>query len=299
MDCGDDAFRLVPRPQSSANPSLRFGNTLKNREKCLGIDDDDGSSSGEESSQTSQWSGSGAASLQHSASEKQGLSKEWMFQGSVSFDVALLRDVIDISDEINQNYQETLTLRDAFDGQIPDVIRQKYQETFGPELMSTFSQHAPVAIDYVVIYSDVGQVRWGDESVVVHVRGYVAAATRTTRQAWEESIQWFDKDEVKSLSWTKVTGGILCWPQYLQDGRDSNNRTRTVDFLAKWGKRRYFDGQGTAWIFWGRIELPSRTAEHSDVLRGFPCCCRPSERVAPWHHVPCGALRNFENDEHG
>jgi hypothetical protein len=79
MDCGDDAFRLVPRPQSSANPSLRFGNTLKNREKCLSIDDDDGSSSGEESSQTSQWSGSGAASLQHSASEKQGLSKEWMF----------------------------------------------------------------------------------------------------------------------------------------------------------------------------------------------------------------------------
>jgi hypothetical protein len=94
--------------------------------------------------------------------------------------VALLRDVVDILDEIIQNYQETLTRRDAFDGQIPDVIRQKYQETFGPELMSTFSQHAPVAIDYVVIYSDVGQVRWDDESVVVHVRGYVAAVKRTT-----------------------------------------------------------------------------------------------------------------------
>jgi hypothetical protein len=149
MDDGDDAFRLVPRQQSSANPSLRFGNTLKNREKCLGIDDDDGSSSSEESSQMSQRPGSGAASLQHSASEKQGLSKEWMFQGSVSFDVALLRDVVDasghISDGISHNYQEILMLRDAFDGQIPNAIRQKYQETFGPELLSTFSQHVPVS----------------------------------------------------------------------------------------------------------------------------------------------------------
>jgi hypothetical protein len=267
MDGGDDGFRLVPRPQSSANPSLRFGNTLKNREKCLGIDDDDGSSSGEESSQKSQRPGSGAASLQHSASEKQGLSKEWMFEGSVSFELALLRDVVagEIPDVIIQNYQGTLILRDAFHGQISDVMRQRYQETFAPGLKSTFSQHAPVAIDYVVIYSDVGQVRWDDELVLVRVRGYYAAAKRTNRQAWEESIPWYNEDDVKSLSWTKVTGGILCWPQYLQDGRDSKNRTRTVDVLAQWGKRRYFDGQGSAWIFWGLIELPSRTADSDDL----------------------------------
>jgi hypothetical protein len=30
-----------------------------------------------------------------------------------------------------------------------------------------------------------------------------------------------------------------------------------------------------------------------------PCCCRPSERVAPRHREPCGALRNIGKDERG
>ena len=46
----------------------------------------------------------------------------------------------------------------------------------------------------------------GRENVFVYVRGYVAAAKRATRQAWEELR--YDENEVKCLTWTKVASGI-------------------------------------------------------------------------------------------
>ena len=81
----------------------------------------------------------------------------------------------------------------------------------------TFSQKAPVKIECCAILSDSQTVRWNREKVLVSVRGYVAGAKQATRQAWEESVEWYDEDEVKSLTWTKVTGGIRCWPQFIRD----------------------------------------------------------------------------------
>ncbi len=58
-------------------------------------------------------------------------------------------------------------------------------------------------------------------------------------------------------------------------------------------------------MFDGKLELPTRTAKHSDVLEiareAFHAAAgpRPSERVAPLHRVPSGTLQNFGNDERG
>jgi hypothetical protein len=46
--------------------------------------------------------------------------------------------------------------------------------------------------------------------------------------------------------------------------------------------------------------LDSQTQQNpGNSKRGFSCSSRPSERVAPLHHVSCYALQDFGNDERG
>ena len=251
MDGRDAAIGTVPTLQSSTHSSLRVGNTPKNREKeaaHLRRDDDDDSSSADESSQMSHSSGSRGALRNSASSEKQESSKEWMFEGSVS--MAQFDKVKD---------------GQIPDSEIPNFISRNYQ-SFGEGLQLTFSQQAPVKIECIAILSDSQTVRWNRENVVVNVRGYVAAAKRATRQAWEESIEWYDEDEVRSLTWTKVTGGIRCWPQFIRDTRECYDSKSTLNVLALWGNRRYFDATGSAWMFTGKLILPPRTAD-CDVLQ--------------------------------
>ena len=189
MDGRDAAIETVPTLQSSTHSSLRVGNTTKNREKeaaHLRRDDDDDSSSADESSQMSHSSGSRGALRNSASSEKQESSKEWMFEGSVS--MAQFDKVKD---------------GQIPDSEIPNFISRNYQ-SFGEGLQLTFSQQAPVKIECIAILSDSQTVRWNRENVVVNVRGYVAAAKRATRQAWEESIEWYDEDEVRSLVATEI-----------------------------------------------------------------------------------------------
>ena len=108
------------------------------------------------------------------SSEKQESSKEWMFEGSVS--MAQFDKVKD---------------GQITDAEIPNFILRNYQ-SFGEDLELTFSQKTPVKIERIAILSDSQTVRWNRENAVVTVRGYVAAAKRATRQAWEESIEWYE-----------------------------------------------------------------------------------------------------------
>ena len=101
--------------------------------------------------------------------------------------------------------------------------------------------------------SDYETVKWNRKNVLVNVRGYVAAAKRATQQAWEESIEWYDKNAVKSLTWTKVTGGIRCWPQFIRDETEVRNGSSTLDVLVQWGNRGYFDAKASAWMFTGEM----------------------------------------------
>ena len=182
-------------------------------------DDDDDSSSGEDSSHMSHSSGSRGTFQNSSSAEKQESSKEWMFEGTVSM-------------------SQFGRIKDGQvpDGEIPNFIQRNYQN-FGKDLELTFSQKAPVKIECSAILSDSQTVRWNRENVFVNVRGYVAAAKRATRQAWEESVEWYHEDDVKSLTWTKVTGGIRCWPQFIADTIEWHDSKSTLILLALWGNR--------------------------------------------------------------
>jgi hypothetical protein len=231
---------------------LPVGNTPKNRETeaaHLRRDDDEDSSSADESSKMSHSSGKREALQNSSSAKKQESSKEWMFEGTVSMP------------QFGQVKDGRIP-----DGEIPNFIQRNYQN-FGEDLELTFSQKAPVKIECSAIISDSQTVRWNGENVFVSVRGYVAAAKRATRQAWEESVEWYDEDEVKSLTWTKVTGGIRCWPQFIRDSIECHDSKSTLNVLALWGNRSYFDARGSAWMFSGNMMLPPRTTDDCDVLQ--------------------------------
>ena len=102
------------------------------------------------------------------------------------------------------------------------------------------------------------------KSLVLPARGYVATPMRVHRKEWEESINWNGTD---SLSWTTVTGGIRCWPHFNYDRDNVNDPNSTVDVLAMWGSRSYFDASGRAWMFTGSLEVPPRTAADCDILQ--------------------------------
>jgi hypothetical protein len=152
---------------------------------------------------------------------------------------------------------------------VPDEVRKGFPEV-GEELKASFSKNAPAEIEYIVIVSDIEkvscEVHQNEKMLGVPVRGYVATSRRVNRKEWEDSIRWCST-ELEHLTWTKISGGIRCWDQFIYDREDVNDPKSTVGVLAMWGTRSYFDARGTAWEFHGTLELPSRTAEHSDVLQ--------------------------------
>ena len=115
-----------------------------------------------------------------------------MFQGDVSI----------------QYPSEVMVVWDHGD-RVPDEIRQLLQE-IGEGVKASFSRRAPVAIEHIVIVSDIEKAEHCQEDqneklLLLPVRGYVATQMRVHRNAWEDSIRWFGRDGTP-LTWTKVTG---------------------------------------------------------------------------------------------
>ena len=62
------------------------------------------------------------------------------------------------------------------------------------------------------------------------IRGYVAAKC-TSRESWRRCRQRED------FAWTKVTGGIRCCPDFVQDWKRVNDKYDGLTVLAEWGTR--------------------------------------------------------------
>jgi hypothetical protein len=158
---------------------------------------------------------------------------------------------------------------DVDNDRVPDEVRKGFPAV-GEELKASFSKNAPAEIEYIVIVSDIEKVSCevyqNEKMLGVPVRGYVATSRRVNRKEWEDSIRWCST-ELEHLTWTKISGGIRCWDQFIYDREDVNDPKSTVGVLAMWGTRSYFDARGYAWEFHGTLELPSRAAEHSDILQ--------------------------------
>jgi hypothetical protein len=86
-----------------------------------------------------------------------------------------------------------------------------------------------------------------------------------TRKEWVDSIL-LCSTELEHLTWTNISGGIRCWEQFNSNRDAVKDPQSTADVLAMWGTRSYFDARASAWGFDGKLELPTRTAQHSDVL---------------------------------
>jgi hypothetical protein len=78
---------------------------------------------------------------------------------------------------------------------------------------------------------------------------------------------WWCSTELEHLTWTKISGGIRCWDQFIYDRDDFNDPKSTVGVLAMWGTQSCFDARESALEFQGTLELPSREAEHRDILQ--------------------------------
>jgi hypothetical protein len=222
-------------------------------------DDDNYSSSGDDSSQTSKSSGTSGnrPGRQDSSFQEPECSKEWMFHGVVALRYTMDWDHSDAAENRSELGQR---LKASF----PEI---------GKSIKESFSQHAPASIEHIMIVSNIEKVSAEHcersrkvKMLAVPVRGYVATATRVHRKAWEDSIPLCDTDRAP-LTWTKITGGIRCCPQFNHDRDDVNDPQSTVDVLTMWGTRSYFNAVGSTWRFDGSLQLPPRTAENSDIMQ--------------------------------
>jgi hypothetical protein len=102
---------------------------------------------------------------------------------------------------------------------VPDEVRKGFPEV-GEELKASFSKNAPGEIEYIVIVSDIEkvscEVHQNEKMLGVPVRGYVATSRRVNRTEWEDSIRGCST-ELEHLTWTKISGGIRCWDQFIYD----------------------------------------------------------------------------------
>ena len=264
MDVDDD-WPPDPSLQPPTHPGNRLGDKSKNRKneaaRVCSSDDDDSDSLLAHSSEMGQSSGTcGRGTARRDfASQQPESSKEWMFEGNV----AVPNPSGVYWDDINEK--------------VPDEVRKGFPKV-GDQLKASFSQNAPAEIEHIVIVSDIEMIScqvYQNENLLgvpvrgygVPVRGYVATSRRVNRKEWEDSF-WCDTQQETAFTWTKISGGIRCWDQFICDRDCVNDPTTTGSVLAMWGTRSYFDAEGKAWEFHGTLELPSRAdGRGDDVLQ--------------------------------
>ena len=85
-------------------------------------------------------------------------------------------------------------------------------EKIGAEIKSAFLTMLHVTPEYIVVVSNPAEIIVDeDESeIILPLRGYIAAK-RTSRESWQRFGQR------KEFEWTKITGGIRFWPQFMDD----------------------------------------------------------------------------------
>ena len=187
-------------------------------------------------------------------SEKSEESREWMFTGIWHF-----KNTYGVlPNEIIHGIECVRMDLDAF---------ENMWEQMGAELKSAFLKMLPVKPEYIVVVSGLEHLSMSETNdLELQIRGYIAAK-RTSREAWQ-SFGQRDKFE-----WTKVTGGIRAWPQFLADRRSVLDDHGNLTVLTEWGSRKFFDVHGYSWAFTGWLTVPQlkkqreTSGSDSDVLQ--------------------------------
>ena len=103
-----------------------------------------------------------------------------------------------------------------------EIEEDKFDEIWGKlgiEFKSKFLAMMPVFLYYIVVVSCPDHITADELQLELLIRGYVAAK-HTSRDSSLGGRQRAD------LAWTKVTGGIRCCPQFVQNRRERVNDTR-------------------------------------------------------------------------
>ena len=66
---------------------------------------------------------------------------------------------------------------------------------------------------------------------------------------------------------TKVTGGILHCPEFVEDRERVNDKVDSLTMLAEWQTRNFFNIHGTAWAFTGLLTVQPRKPSDRDLLQ--------------------------------
>ena len=153
-------------------------------------------------------------------------------------------------------------------GALPDVeIEQddKLEEMWGKmgaEIKSAFLTMLHVTPEYIVVVSNPAEIIVDEDAseIILPLRGYIAAK-RTSRESWQRFRQR------KEFEWTKITGGIRFWPQFMHDEESVLDEHDHFTVLTEWGSRKFFDVHGRAWAFTGSLTVPPRKTSDCDLLQ--------------------------------
>jgi hypothetical protein len=158
------------------------------------------------------------------------MSNEWMFEGKVCF-------------------------------RIHDEGSKVYHKDLGNLFKEEFSPRAPATPDYIVVLGNLDEQEKDSDGVIrMPIRGYLAAK-RTSRKSWHE---WIPQPD---FTWTKVTGGMLTFPQFLEDRNIIGAKNGPWYELVYWGRRHFFPIQGRSWAFDGSLTVqPKNPSDCKDFL---------------------------------
>jgi hypothetical protein len=132
-----------------------------------------------------------------------------------------------------------------------DDIGKRFKEMYEPRM--------PAEPAFIAILGDLSQLEGDSNGVVLDlpIRGYLAAK-RMSKESWQA---WIDQPD---FTWTKVTGGMVSFSRFQEDQEQVH---KSWYELAHWGRRDFFETQGSAWAFHGSIPVPPRnTSECCDFV---------------------------------
>ena len=121
-----------------------------------------------------------------------------------------------------------------------------------------------VTPEYIVVVSNPAEIIVDEDAseimIILPLRGNIAAK-RTSRESWQRFRQR------KEFEWTKITGGIRFWPQFMDDEKCVLDEHDQFTVLTEWESRKFFDVQGRVWAFTGSLTVPPRKTSDCDLLQ--------------------------------
>ena len=221
----DDDLRSFFQTIASTQPTARLSRDppdVVSQSPAYENSDVSGASGSEDSGPHPRSRSSASQSTSESSSPDQEMSNEWMFEGKVCF-------------------------------RIHDVGSKVYHKDLGNLFKEEFSPRAPATPDYIVVLGNLNEQEKDSDGVIrMPIRGYFAAK-RTSRKSCH---QWIPQPD---FTWTKVTGGMLTFPQFLEDRDIIGANNGPWYELVHWGRRHFFETQGRSWAFDGSLTVQPKT----------------------------------------